>query len=832
MNMEDSMPLSSYTNDDTEYIDGRIVDDYYTTDKHGRIKLHWILRTKFGKLKITTKCPIRPYCFIPAKYVTVYNDVLESTDINSPTCSKVESGEFADAESSVYKLEFALPEHVGRFRRLMDRAGFPEVYEADVLFMERVKAEYDITNTIRIFKDDTIAPPPDEADIPPYVIWYWDIEVSDEFEERFEPSPDTERILAIAYVDGEGVEGVLAEDNEKDMLETFYERISKSVDVVVGYNSDNFDEPFFRKRIAKLCGIAPTFRGIAFLDMGPLIINAEETTLPSWSLDYIAETKLGERKIPMKQGFHETFREDREYLKERCLDDARKLKKLEDTYNYVTFALENVSLSGAQINKIQYISYFGDSITLRESIHRCTPRVIWRCKGHSEKGEKFKGAIVRKPPLGVHQRVAFLDFSSLYVRVIRENWLSRTALAFKPSPTRIYTGEDPQTGQRIYFDLSKPAPVPQILTRIEQDRIRYLTILQETVETIMRERYDMLQKQRKVSGNAMYGFGGDAKTRYYYRIVADTVTRIAREYLTGVIALCEQLGFHVTYADTDGIYIQFKEDDTYEYIIDVCNNLVHIINSLCKSMAAKRNVPPERRLVEIKFESIYDPIIFFRSEKGDVAKKRYVAREVFSYKVGGMRSEPKIDEKGIEKRRGDRSILTKEMQTCIIEFLLRGDLDGAVQYIKSMRRSLLSGELDQKLVLSSSITKPMNEYKTKPPHFRAAQKAQAKGERLMWGKVSYVYAEDGKNGLVVEPVIKDRIPPIKPSGREIFWEKRIMKWVRRFMGAVMEDHEFERKLSGTTQLDMFLNKGGKKSLESGKNTQPKKETRKNRTQIF
>lgn len=787
----------------SDYIDGRIIDRYYTIEKGNEIKLHWFLRTTEGKIVLTTHAPFKPYCMIPAKYLIVTRELIRDIGLPSPKVSRVADGQFTDSDEAVYKLEFRIPRNVGDFRRAMSKIGCPEVYEADILFMERVMAEYDITERIRIFSDGTFEKAPDEAKIPPYVIWYWDIEVSDEFE-GYEPSPKTERILAIGYVTDTSDEEVLAEEDEPAMLETFYDSIIQSVDILVGYNSDNFDEPYFRERLGQITEKPSNFRGVKFLDLGPLVINSEETTLPSWSLDYIAETKLGERKIPITMGFHETWREDRELLKERCLDDARKLKKLEDVFKYVTYALENVSLSGCPVEKVQYISYFGDGITLRESIHRCKPRVFWRCKRHSPKGDKFIGAIVREPPLGIHQRVACLDFSSLYVRIIQENWISRSSMVFEETPTTIHCGTDPRTNQEIYYDVLLSAPVPQLLMRLEQDRNRYLDLLQKETDETLRSRYDMLQKQRKISGNAMYGFTGDAKTRYFYREVADSITRLARLYLTEAITLLDNLGFEVIYADTDGIYIKFAEDTTYATITDVCNSLVPLINDLCANIAEDRNVPAEKRRIEIKFEAIYDPIIFFRSEKGAVAKKRYVAREVYSYKAGGLRTEPKVDDKGIETRRGDRSELTHIMQAEVVNFLLRGDIHGAFRYIKDMRRRFFLGELDNRAVLSSSVTKPDDEYKTKPPHFRAAQKAKAQGERLMWGKVRYVYVEDARNGLVVEPVIGDKIPPVKASGREFFWEKRIIKWCKRIMGAVVDEYEFERKMSSTSQLDAWL----------------------------
>lgn len=789
-----NMPSSS------SWIDGRIIDRYYTIEKNAKIKLHWILRTTEGKVALTTPAPFRPYCIIPAKYLTAVRGLPSNISIPRPKISRLENAILADSKGQAYKLEFLIPEHVGKFRRIMDSLGYPEVYQADVPFLELVMIHYDITDRIRIYADKTFEKAPDEADIPPYVIWYWDIETSDEGEGS-EPDPTKERILAIAYVTDIGDEAVLAYDDEKETVQEFFDRVKASVDILVGYNSDKFDEPYFRKRASILLEISERFRGIKFLDLGPLIINAEETTLPSWSLDYIAETKLGERKLPILNGFHRTFREDRETLKARCLDDAGKLKKLEDTYKYVTFALENVALSGCPIEKAQYVSHVGDGMTLRESFHRCHPRVVWRCKHHAEKGEKFKGAIVRKPPLGIHKRVACLDFSSLYNRIIQENWISRSSLMDELDSRRQNAID---TGEGIYFSTRVPAPVPQILRRLEEDRERYVKLMQEASDPILIERYDMLQKQRKISGNAMYGFTGDARTRYYYREIADAVTRIAREYLTAVMELVQRLGYEVIYADTDGVYLRFARVAPYETMVNICQNLVPIINSRCNTLARERNVPHERRRIEIKFEAIYDPVIFFRSEVGEVAKKRYAAREMWNYKKGGFLETPKRTIVGVEWRRGDRSPLTKEMQGRIIDFLLEGDILQAIQHIRTTKKQFFAGEHDELAVLSSSLTKPEADYKSNPPHLRAARKAKAQGERLMWGKVQYVYVEAKGDKPVVEPVVRDKIPKMKSSGRRLFWEKRIMKWCKRIMGAVMNEHEFERQMSGTARLDSFF----------------------------
>ena len=791
------MPSSSLPpQDNPDWVDGRIVDRFYTIED-GKIKLHWWLRTTEGKIKVTTPAPFLPYCGVPASYLPILKEVLAKTNLN-PKISKFTNTRFADSSAAPYKLEFPFPRQVGEFRRLMERHGYSLIYEGDIGFLDRVMADKDITDVVRIHADNTFEKAPDDATIPPFTIWYWDIETSDEFEGTA-PNPETERILTIAYVTDTGVEVVLAEEDEKETLSTFYSSISRFADILVGYNSDKFDEPYFRKRVSVVLEVPETFRGVAFLDLGPILIKSEETTLPSWSLDYIAETKLGERKLPIIKGFHETFRTDRKTLMERCLDDARKLKKLEDAYHYITYTLENLKLSGAPIHKLKYISWVGDAMTLRESIHRCAPRILWRCKGHAGKVGKFKGAIVGDPPLGVHWRVACLDFTSLYVRIMRENWISRSSFRKTPNRTTIKCGEN------IYYDTKLPAPVPQILERLESDRTRYLSLAKSTKDDTLYKRYDMLQKQRKMSGNAMYGFTGDAKTRYYYKEVAHTVAKLGRDYLIAATDLSQLLSsLRVIYRDTDSVYLKFNADTDYRDIIATCESLIPFINNLCNSLAGERGVPKRQRIIEMKFEAIYDPLIFFRSEKGEVAKKRYVGRQVYSYKKGGLLDEFEIEKKGIEERRGDRSELTKQMQNIIFSHLLSEDISGAIQYIKDTQRKFFKGQLDHLAVLSSSLTKPIAEYKSKPPHFRAAIKAMAQSERLMWGKVQYVYVANGRNGLIVEPVIKGEIPSMKPSGRELFWENRVMKWVKRIMGAVMNEHELEREMSGTSQLDVWF----------------------------
>lgn len=151
--------------------------------------------------------------------------------------------------------------------------------------------------------------------------------------------------------------------------------------------------------------------------------------------------------------------------------------------------------------------------------------------------------------------------------------------------------------------------------------------------------------------------------------------------------------------NTDSIMMQYPGATT---VSEAKEQLVKV----CKAVTA--TFPPP---VELQAEKVYLPHIQF-------GKKRYAG---YCYIDNDP---PKIDSKGIEKNRLDNCPLVRKMLTVILDTLLiNNDLNGALDYIFKTLSDLVQGRIEYSdLVITKSISKPLEEYKSVSTHIEVAKK--------------------------------------------------------------------------------------------------------------
>jgi DNA polymerase I len=234
------------------------------------------------------------------------------------------------------------------------------------------------------------------------------------------------------------------------------------------------------------------------------------------------------------------------------------------------------------------------------------------------------------------------------------------------------------------------------------------------------------------TGQTLYGvFGADFYR--YFGPHSENITLIGQE-LTGIIEDIAGDGHpdieRVVYGDTDSIMVSM---DAPEDRPAAARRIAGDVEREMREWAAERGADPS--YLELDVDDIYSR--FYIGDK----KKRYFGRRTWS--DGGPADDLKI--RGFEARKGDWPEPMRDLQVELMGRVLDGGETQPV--VDRARDELFDGRWDLDLATATTLTKPIGEYETYPPHVRAAEmKRSDRGHAAaaVGDKVEYVkYGDDG-----------------------------------------------------------------------------------------
>nr|AAX97698.1 DNA polymerase [Pyrobaculum arsenaticum] len=642
------------------------------------------------------------------------------------------------------KVVAKIPEDVRRLREVaFTIPGVRGVYEADIRFYMRYMIDMGVVpcswNVAEVeVADEKLGFLPVyrvvkwggavEGFPPPLRVLAFDIEV---YNERGTPDPARDPIVMIAVQSSDGRLEVFEASGRDDrgVLRSFVEYVrSFDPDVVVGYNSNNFDWPYLAER-AKAVGVplrvdrlggAPqqsvyghwSVLGRANVDLYNIVDEFPEIKLKT--LDRVAEyfgvMRRDERVLIPGHKIYEYWRDPskRPLLRQYVIDDVKSTYGLSE--KLLPFLIQLSSVSGLPLDQVAAASVGNrvEWMLLRYAygLGEVAPN------REEREYEPYKGAIVLEPKPGLYGDVLVLDFSSMYPNVMmRYNLSPDTYLEpGEPDPPEgVYVA--PEVGHR--FRKEPPGFIPQVLRRLVTLRRAVREEMKKyQPETSEYRILDERQKALKIMANAMYGYTGWVGARWYKKEVAESVTAFARAILKDVIGYARRLGIMVIYGDTDSLFVKKGGD----------------LEKLARYVDEKYGI-------EIKADKDYEKVLFTE------AKKRYA----------GLLRDGRIDIVGFEVVRGDWSELAKEVQLKVIELILKArDLSEArqrvIKYVKDVIERLKSGKFDlDDLIIWKTLDKELGEYKAHPPHVRAALILKKKGYKVGRGTtIGYVIVKGGE----------------------------------------------------------------------------------------
>ena len=410
------------------------------------------------------------------------------------------------------------------------------------------------------------------------------------------PNSDEDEIIMIGVASNFGINQVISTktnsedrddfvnqvESERDMIQEFVRIIKENnVDIIVGYNSDNFDFPYLKDR-AKLLGVdldigmdesdvkyirrgyanAASLKGLIHVDL--YLVMRRYMSLERYTLERVYYELFGEEKIdvPGEQIFEfwDNGGEALDNLFDYSLDDVvSTLKIAEQT---LPLNLELTRIIGQPLFDVSRMAtgqqaewflvkqaYFDDEVVPNTQASNFADRA---------NAEDNEGGYVKEPETGLHENLVQFDFRSLYPSLIISKNISPDVMELGDVENEEEYNISPEHG--IKFKKSPQGFIPSVIDKILQERFRIKREMKASDNPQQKKALDVQQQAIKRLANTMYGIYGFPRFRWYSFECAKAITSWGRQYIKSSIKKAEEFGFYTIYADTDGFYVKYKKE--------------------------------------------------------------------------------------------------------------------------------------------------------------------------------------------------------------------------------------------------------------------------------
>ncbi len=474
-------------------------------------------------------------------------------------------------------------------RYLIDKAIFPM---AEVL----VNGECLDNNSVNFMCESDVCvfemkgdPKPIDSEFPELKTLSFDIEVHNP---KGMPQAEEDPIIMISLSSNQGLQTVLSTKKsslefvetlktEAHMLERFVEIVkSENPDLLIGYNSDNFDMPYIRDRATKLnvkMRIGTDGSGLKFMRRGYTnsalvkgrihvdlyLLSRRYLQLDRYTLERVYKELFDEQKVDVPgDEIFEYWDDGGEKLKtlfKYSLDDAVSVTKIGE--KLLPLSMELTRLVGqpffdiARMATGQMVEWY--LIRKAYEIGDMVPNKPSSSQYSERRGKKAEGGYVKDPVKGLHENIVSFDFRSLYPSIIISKNVSPDTLVLKCENEECYIA--PELGHKF---LKKPVGfVPSIIGNILKERVKLKNQMKDAVNPREKQVLDVQQQALKRLANSMYGVYGYSRFRWYRIECAEAVTAWGRDFIKKTMLKAEEYGFKAIYADTDGFYATFLPEN-------------------------------------------------------------------------------------------------------------------------------------------------------------------------------------------------------------------------------------------------------------------------------
>jgi len=537
-------------------------------------------------------------------------------------------------------------------------------------------------------------------------------------------------------------------DDEVHLLKEFLMFWERHLpDVITGWNTEFFDIPYLCNRINKLFGedelkrLSPwrsvhsrevfqmgrkhqvyEIQGVAHLDYFNLYRKFTYSAQESYRLDHIAFVELGERKDGNPyETFKEWYTKDYQSFLEYNIMDVELVDRLEDKMKLI-----ELCLTMAYDAKVNYMDVLGSTKYWDVLIYNylSSKKIAIPQKIPKTKPDKFEGAYVKDPQVGMHKWVMSFDLNSLYPHLIMQYNISpETLVAQNKVPnmsvdklldrkvdTSILKGVT-LTPNGALFKTDKKGFLPEMMQSMYNDRVKYKKLLlqakQEYENTknpkLLKDisKYNNIQMAKKISLNSAYGAIGNVWFRYYDLLVAEAITtsgqlsirwieRDVNKYLNDILKTSGQ--DYVIASDTDSIYVRF--DSLVDKVFTEGKETKKIVQFL--DNVAREKIEP---IIEKSYQSLHEYVNSYEqkmemsreviADKGIwTAKKRYILNV---WDNEGVRyNEANLKIMGIEAVKSSTPAPCREKIKQGLKIIMNGNEKEMNDFIQEFREEFMS----------------------------------------------------------------------------------------------------------------------------------------------
>ncbi len=611
--------------------------DYVTYEEKPLIRL-------FGKEIGTKKSIIAlddsfiPYFYIvPSDIELCISDLGELEKEEEIKINEIEVVTLKDFQvpKEFIKISFKHPQEVPKYRDVIrDLDSVMQIREHDIPFYRRYLIDKDLTPMAEIelvgeeldefenIDNDDVTiiklsqnPKTISSDVQDFRMMSFDLEVRNP---HGMPNPDEDEIIMIGIDSNVGISKVIStkgtefdEDemnfietvsSEKEMIESFVKTVKEAnIDIIIGYNSDNFDFPYLRDR-AKLLGVdldlgmdgsnlkflrrgytnAATIKGLLHVDL--YLVMRRYMSLDRYTLERVYFELFGEEKIDVPGDLIYTFwdngGDELKNLFKYSLDDVvSTLKIAEQT---LPLNLELTRIVGQPFFDVTRMATGQQAewylVRRAYEINEIVPNKPNIPQNKMKERGSNSGGYVKEPEKGLHENLVQFDFRSLYPSLIISKNISPDVLIKENLNKYSYFGDE--TGYDELDDVDfeskdtedyyvcpehnhkfRKEPqgfIPSVMGDILAERVKIKTRMKASEDPIIKKSLDVQQQALKRLANTMYGVYGFSRFRWYSFECAQAITAWGRQHIKKAMNEAENYGFYAIYADTDGFYAKYK----------------------------------------------------------------------------------------------------------------------------------------------------------------------------------------------------------------------------------------------------------------------------------
>ncbi|KAH5541007.1 DNA polymerase [Parastagonospora nodorum] len=565
---------------------------------------------------------------------------------------------------------------------------------------------------------------------------------------------------------------ILSFSNEGEMLmkwRDFLEEVDP--DVIIGYNTSNFDFPYLLDRAkhlklpkfpywSRLKSVQTKVQTSNFsskqlgnrdtktantngrLQLDLLQLIQRDHQLRSYTLNSVCAHFLKEQKEDVHHSMiTELYNGDsnsRRRLAVYCLKDAYLPQRLLDKLMCLVNYTEMARVTGVPFN---YILARGQQIRFVSQLFRKAldhQLIVPDLPNQGDNGDQYEGATVIEPKRGYYkQPVATLDFASLYPSIMQAHNLCYTTWLDRQTVEKLKMKKDEDyivtpNGDMFCTAKTRKGLLSQILEELLGARKRAKKELAVETDPFKKAVLNGRQLALKVTANSVYGLTGATNSKLPCLAIASSTTSIGRQMIEKTKAEVEAKynianGYshdaEVIYGDTDSVMVKFGTSELAEAMK---------LGEEAAQYVSSKFVKP----IKLEFEKVYFPYLL-------INKKRYAGL----YWTNPVKWD-KMDTKGIETvRRDNCRLVVNVIDTSLRMLLIDQDPEGAQEFVKETIADLLQNKIDlSNLVITKALTKQENKdgtggYANKQAHVELAErmkKRDAGSAPALGDRVAYV----------------------------------------------------------------------------------------------